>query len=115
MKASDRLQVEYDLMTELTACEEQALDAIGRADWNALANLATELDRIAGNINKVMAQGFHSPDVASKLQRLLELYQKALLQAQGANEALKQQEKDLLQQRSDIATQAPPEDSSGDA
>lgn len=115
MRASDRLQVEYDLMSDLTTCEQQALDAMGRGDWQALARLATELDRIAGRINKVMAQGFHSPDVAEKLQRLLELYQKALLQAQGANEALKQQEKDLLQQRSDIVTQTPPEDSSSDS
>ncbi|MFY0665860.1 MAG: hypothetical protein JXQ97_14660 [Natronospirillum sp.] len=115
MKASDRLQLEYDLITALATCEEQALDAIGRADWASLAGLATELDRIAGDINKAMAQGFHSPDVATKLQRLLELYQKALLQAQGADNALKQQEKDLLQQRSDIATQILPEDSSPDS
>ncbi|MFC3853365.1 hypothetical protein ACFOSD_11015 [Salinispirillum marinum] len=74
-----------------------------KADWQALAQTATDLDALAGYINQAMAAGFHSEEVAAQLQRLLTLYQQALLQAKGADQALRQREEDLLQQRSELA------------
>ena len=103
MKTLERLQVEHDFLSRLSACEQQALSAMQKADWQALVQTATDLDALAGHINQAMAVGFHSEEVASQLQRLLGLYQQALLQAQGADQALRQQEEDLLQQRSELA------------
>lgn len=107
MNALERLQLEHDLLAEMGVVEQQVLDCMRDGDWSKMADLALELERIAGQLNLAMARGFYSEDVSVMLNRLIDLYKKGVLIAKNANNILKQVESDLQTQRFSIITRAP--------
>lgn len=100
------LKNEADFLAELNDCHAVARQALGDQDWDTLAGVSMRLDRLSGDLSRAMAAGFASEPVEHRLKELIAFFRKALLQASAADEALRQKESDLLQQRQNIVTEA---------
>lgn len=104
-KAGDT-PTEREFLDWLQDCHDRARAAMANQDWARLSEVALELDRLAGELNRAVAVGFTSPQVDVRLQALIGFLHKALAQARSMDTALRQKEVDLRRERSDIVTRS---------